>query len=365
MNSSTSSSERGFVRSALTAFVCGALVLLVPYESLVRASERVYGFRRASTVMPRTLSPKVDGFMADFDSGFRYGTYAVGTSRMEWSFRPDVLDPFLGPTYNMGFGGTSSIVTLEFLGRLGLHPQRLIVSVSPRDFTQLSIRLGEKAIALSGRGSDLDRADERGPAAWSRVAFRAMLHGSSPQRHRNLGQWLELRRDRGSVLAFLNNEDATGDLNWIRLGGYRPATKIAAQDEIIQWADIPHEYASERSELFPRLAAAVRRFQERGATVTLVRIPTSVGMRRAEDGQTSFDADMRILSRTCGVSYIDGSTLMGTAFAFDRRNFSDAEHLNSTGALRFSRALADALTSRAPLTPRGDGVARLAANSSR
>jgi hypothetical protein len=57
MNSSTSASERASVRIALTAFVCGVAALLVPYEMLVRTSERVYGVRPANIVMPRTLSP--------------------------------------------------------------------------------------------------------------------------------------------------------------------------------------------------------------------------------------------------------------------------------------------------------------------
>ncbi len=348
MNSSTSDSERLFVRRALAAFVCGIATLLLPYEMLVRTSERLYGVRRANIVMPRTLSPKIDSFMIDFDNGVRYATYAVGTSRVEASVRPDVLSGFLGPTYNAGFGGVSSIATLEFLDGLGLYPPHLIISVSPMDFTPLGVSRGEKGAALAEwHPSGSQRIEQRGPAAWSRIALRALLHSSTPERHRNLGQWAELCRDHGAALAFLNNEDATGRLESVSARGFVESTKIAAPDEIWkgEWSNIPGEYVSGRPELFPRMAALIRHFQERGTTVALVRIPTSAGVRRAEDAETSFDADIRALSRECGVAYVDGFALMGAAFARDRRNFKDAEHMNSFGALRFSRALGSALTS--------------------
>src|SRR5438105_858862 len=149
MSSSISDSDSRFVRTALIAFLCAAAALLVPYESFVRASERVYGLRRANIVMPRTLSPKIDSFMTDFENGVRYGTYAVGTSRIEWGLRPEIFDAFMGPTYNFGLGGISSITSLEFLRRLQLHPQRIIVSVSPFDFTKVSIAQGNRGVSLS------------------------------------------------------------------------------------------------------------------------------------------------------------------------------------------------------------------------
>jgi hypothetical protein len=348
MNSSTSASERASVRIALTAFVCGVAALLVPYEMLVRTSERVYGVRPANIVMPRTLSPKIDQIINDFDQGVRYATIAVGTSRMEWSLRPDVVEASLGPTYNAGCGGISSVVMLEFLHRLGPQPQRLIVSVSPLDFTQIEVRQAERGIGLSrltSPESENHSVNGRGPAAWSRTAVRAVLHSSSPERRRNLGQWLELFRDHGSVLAFLNNQDATGAINGMARHGYRPAMNIATPEQIFQPrpAMIADDYRSASGTLFPRFAAALRSFQQRGTTVTLVRLPTGIGTRRAEDAETTFDGDMRELSRACGVSYIDSSALMGAAFSTDRRDFSDSEHLNSAGALQFSRALAQVL----------------------
>jgi hypothetical protein len=347
-NSSTSASERAFIRSAIAAFACTLALLLLPYEALVRRSEHLYGRSRANIVVPRTLSPKVDVFIADLNAGVHYPVLAVGTSRVEASIRPDILDPYLGPMYNLGLGGSSSIATLEFVERLGLRPERLIVGVSPMDFTPLGIRRGEKGIArtresLHVGGSQHDAG--RGPAAWCRAATYSLIHAATPERRRNLGQWLELLRDRGFVLAFLNNEDATGALGGTSTHGYAPLVRIAAPDQIGQgeWGNIPAEYVSGRPTLFPRLAAVLLRFRARGADVTLVRIPTSIGVRRSEDVDTHFDEDIQVFSRQFAIRYIDGLTLVGPAFASDRRNFSDTEHVNATGALRFSRVLAIAL----------------------
>ena len=353
-NSFTSDSDPVFIHSAIAAFAGALALLLLPYEALVRRSEHVYGRSRANIVVPRTLSPKVDVFIADLNAGVRYPVLAVGTSRVEASIRPDILDPYLGPMYNLGLGGSSSIATLEFIERLGLRPARLIVGVSPMDFTPLGIRRGEKGIARtreSLHAGDSRRAAGRGPAAWCRDVTYSVIHAATPERRRNLGQWLEFLRDRGSVLAFLNNEDATGALGGTSTHGYAPLVRIAAPDQIGQreWGNIPAEYASGRPTLFPRLAAVLLRFRARGADVTLVRIPTALGVRRSEDADTHFDADIQAFSRQLEIPYIDGLTLVGPAFVSDRNNFSDAEHVNVTGALRFSRKLATALANAAKL----------------
>ena len=345
-NSSTSASEPAFTRSAVAAFAGALALLLIPYEGLVRRAEHVYGTARANIVVPRTLSPKVDSFIADLKAGVRYPVLAVGTSRVEASIRPDILDPHLGSMYNLGLGGCSSIATLEFIERLGLRPSRLVVGVSPMDFTPLGIRRGEKAIARARESlSRSEGGTERGAAGWCRAVTYSLLHSATPERRRSLGQWLELWRDHGTLLAFLNNEDATGAAGGTSTHGYVRLVNIAMPDQIGQgeWSNIPAEYESGRPDLFPRLAAVLRRFRARGADVTLLRIPTTLGVRRSEDDDTRFDADIRAFSRRFEVPYIDGLTLVGPAFVSDRRNFSDAEHVNDTGALRFSRMLVTAL----------------------
>lgn len=348
-----SSSTSAFDRVAIVTFVCVFAALVVPYECAVRASERLYGVRRANIVMPRTLSPKIDGFMSDVGSGIRYAAYAVGTSRMEWGVRPEFLDRVLGPTYNFGLGGISSIVSLELFQRIGLRPQRILVSVSPFDFTKVSIAQGNRGVSLATFPARAAHAEHRGPTAWTRVLFRSLLHASSRERRRNIGQWLELIRDRGKLLAFLNNEDATGPLTTATLRGYRLSNDIASP-EVFAFArrpDVFAEYQQERPQHFRRMQRDVEFFKAARAEVVLVRVPTGIAVRRSEDSITTFDADMRALARACGVRYIDGSMIVDKRFPFDRRNFADAEHLNAAGAEAFSRTLAAALEQRDIVAP--------------
>jgi len=77
-------------------------------------------------------------------------------------------------------------------------------------------------------------------------------------------------------------------------------------------------------------------------------------VRRAEDAETSFAGDMRELARSSGADYVDGAELLGAPFLATRANFADAEHMNETGAARFSAALAERL--RATAAPRSAGV---------
>lgn len=343
-----SSSTSAFDRIAIATFVCVFAALVVPYECAVRASERVYGVRRANIVMPRTLSPKIDGFMSDVDNGIRYATYAVGTSRMEWGLRPEFVDRALGPTYNFGIGGISSIVALELFHKIGLRPRRILVSVSPFDFTKVSIAQGERGVSLAKFPAPAGQSDGRGPTAWTRAMFLSVLHASSPARRRNLGEWFELIRDRGNILAFLNNEDATGPLTISGLRGYRFSNAVAPPEVFAspRRTDIFAEYQDERPQHFDRMQRNVEFFKAASVEVVLVRMPTGIAVRRSEDAITTFDADMRALARACGVRYIDGSAIVEKSFPFVRRNFSDAEHLNATGAATFSRALAAALGPR-------------------
>ena len=202
------------------------------------------------------------------------------------------------------------------LDRLGIHPARLIVGVSPMDFTLLGVKRGREGLVRADSLLTNTMAASRGPAAWSRVALRACIHGSSPERKRNLGQWLELIRDRGSVLAFLNNEDATAPVRGGPADGYAAADRVASRKDFFQgeWGNIPGEYLGGHDALFARMAALIEHDRREGTNVILVRVPSSITVRRAEDRETSIDADLMRLSRTCGVSYIDGSSLMGRAF---------------------------------------------------
>jgi hypothetical protein len=338
-----SSSTSVFEKSAIAAFAGAFVLVMAPYELCVRRAERQYGERRASIAMPRTLSPKVDEFLFEYRNGIRFAAYATGTSRVEAAVRPDLLDSAVGPTYNAALGGSSSIATLELFERIGLYPRVLLVGVSPMDFTRLGVQRGEKGIARAQRAavseSDGFVADR------TRAVFYGVLHSARPERRRNLGQWLEWWRGNGELLAFLNNEDAVGPPLREPTRGYVASDRIARADAVREggWSNIPGEYREAHRELMARMAALVRRFQRRGTTVIFVRIPTAAGVRRSEDGETTFAADIATLSSQLGVRYVDGNTLVSADFAADHRNFTDSEHLNSNGARQFSRALSETL----------------------
>jgi hypothetical protein len=348
MPSSTSDSERVFDRRALATFVVVFLALLLPYEALVRASERRYGVHRARVADPKTISPRVDGFLADLAAGRRYDTIAVGTSRVQFAIRPDILAPHFGLTQNLGIGGVSSAATLEWIEQLGLHPKLLIVSVTPMDLTPMAIVRGERAVQRASISREASAPNSiRGPGDATRIATYALLHGASDERHRNLGEWLELLRDGGNVLAFLNNEDATGPVGTApTTDGYTPSSRIAsvADMEEPQLGNVAADMIAHEAETSARLIAVVKRFRARGTRVVIVRIPTAIGIRRTEDRNSGFDARLRRISAASGAPYIDGLALLGgEAFARDRNNFGDAEHMNSKGAMVFSSALVRAI----------------------
>lgn len=343
MPSSTSDSERAFDRRAIAAFVCTLLAILIPYEALVRASERRHGISRARLAEPKTVSPRVDGFLADLAAGRRYDTIGVGTSRIQFALRPDIVAPHFGLTQNLGIAVASSIATLEWLEQLGLHPRLLIVSLSPMDLTRLAIVRGELAVKRMDHSRRPDAAGTPfSPTDVTRAAAYSLLHSATAARHRNLGQWYELHREGGDVLAFLNNEDATGPVGRRVSDGYTQSARTASAEEmqLTQRERLSEEMLAHEGEAAARLEAVVRRFRARGSRVVIVRIPTAIGIRRSEDSSSAFDARARRISSACGVPYIDGLALVGgEAFASDARNFDDAEHLNSRGAIAFSSAL--------------------------
>jgi len=343
MPSSTSDSERAFDRRAIAAFLCTLLAILIPYEALVRESERRHGVFRARLAEPKTVSPRVDGFLSDLAAGRSYDTIGVGTSRIQFALRPDIVAPHFGPTQNLGIAVVSSIATLEWIEQLGLEPRTLIVSVSPMDLTPSAILRGELAVQ---RMNPSVRSVAAGrfqlPTDATRLAAYSLLHGATEPRHRNLGQWVELWQQGGDTLAFLNNEDATGPVGTMVTDGYTASSAIASieemqltQRESLAAEMMAHEVATEA-----RLIAVTTRFHARGTRVVLVRIPTAIGLRRTEELHSGFDLRARRISRVGGVPYIDGLDLLGgEAFASDSSNFSDAEHMNSRGAIAFSNAL--------------------------
>ena len=346
VNSSTSASDRGFVRSAVVAFAVAAALMIVPYETAVRMSEKRYGVRRANITIPLGLAAKVDAFFSEIEAGHAFTTYLVGSSQVEEGIRPDLIEPVTGPTYNLGIQGASAIPQLEMLERLGIQLRHLIIGVSIMDFTPLAMVRGEKVIwraeAISAKRANVP--ETRGPAAAARRGFYALLHCSTPERKRNFGQWLDFVHNRGPFLAFLNNEFANRRLDNLWIRGYIGKHTVASAERFAERGlTISQEYAEGHQAMMARFAAVVRRFRARGAAVVLVQLPQSPGMRRWTAEKTTFEHDLPVLLRQIGSDYIDGDVLMGAAFVADRRNFSDPSHLNVTGSTAFTTALARAI----------------------
>jgi hypothetical protein len=333
------------VRRALTAFAACFVLLLMPYEALVRAAERRYGVRPAEIAPMSTI----DIFLEELRSGTRFRILMVGTSRAEAGLRPDVFRPLFGSAFNLGIAGSSSIPPLEFIDRLGLHPDRIIVGISPQDLSPRYVQRGEATIAEHDHRADTGLSE----AAVRRLTY-TLVHAATPERRRNAGQWLKLRADHGSALGFLNNGAATGPVVETHNHGYRPSSEVADPErfDLIDWHVNPRDYLAHHAETVPHFVAAVRLFTGRGTKVTFVRLPASLTIRRYEETGTAFSEEAPLLARLCGVDYIDGAELMGKAFVLDRRNFSDTEHLNDHGALLFSQALAAKLLSLPPGKPR-------------
>jgi hypothetical protein len=318
---------------AVVASASTLLLLLLPYEALVRAAERRYGMR------PARIAPihSVNAFVDDLKAGKRYPVIAVGSSRIETGLHPDLFPD----AYNLGLAGSASIPALELIDSLHLRPERVLVGVSPLDLSPRGIQRGRTHIAELRPEAVVDR----GASQVARTVTYSLLHSAAPDRRRNMGQWLKLRHDGGSVLGFLNNEAATAPPVERDTHGFLLSQTVADAERftLIEWHTIPGDYARRHREPVAQFVAAVRRLTAKGTEVVLVRMPTSVTIRRYEDAETTFARDAPELARLCGVEYIDGATLVDEAFRSDRRNFSDTEHLNARGALLFSRALSSVL----------------------
>ncbi len=360
VNSSTSSSERTFVRVAAVTFALLLAVMTVSYERLVRTAEARYGLKQSSLIPPR--SSKVDALVRNLRDGERYSAYAIGTSRTEEDLRSDVLAEEVGPTFNLGMGGSSLLSGFEILDLLDARPSLIIAGVSPMDFTALALQQGS-GVVRRGRDSIASlrqpKSEERGPAAAARTAAYTLLHGAAPQRKRNLGQWRERFERHGDLLQFLNTADAAvrNDDLWIH--GFLGVPRVATAETyaMLRPTTTPAEYLEEHEPLYARLQEAVARQRNRGTDVVFVRLPVTPIPRSLEDA-AGFDRDIRAASARCGVRYIDGNLLAGDAFIRDRRNFVDGGHLNVSGATAFSRLLATAL--RQPGTAERQQVSRFA-----
>src|SRR5205807_8340572 len=195
MPSSTSASERTFLRSALVAFLGALLVTLLPYEALVRAAERRWGVNPARIAPRQTGAPHIDMFLEDVAASVHYRVIAVGTSRVENGIAPEAVDPIAGRTYNLGLGLGSSGAMMEHLDARGIYPEHLIAGVSPMDFTMKGVLHGRREIAT--RHVAPVALPEAALTRWTRAAVFALVHSATPERHRNLGKWLQLRRDGG------------------------------------------------------------------------------------------------------------------------------------------------------------------------
>lgn len=334
------------VAGAAFALVLGALTLA--YELLVRQSEERYGVTRADVAAPSL--PKLEVLARDLAEGHHYDVYAIGTSRTEEGIRSDVVAATLGPTFNIGMGGSSLLSGFELLDLIDEKPALVIAGVTPMDFTVVGVKQGTGAVRRARDSiASLHRPklEERGPAATARAATYAVLHGAAPLRKRNLGQWYERFRLRGDVLKFLNNADAVSTQNHLWIRGYLGVPNIATAETFAQLrpSSTPAEYVEEHEPFYARLHDAVTRQRARGSAIVFVRLPTAPIPRQLEDA-AGFDRDIRAAAAREGVRYIDGRELMGEAFVRDPRNFADGGHLNIAGATAFSRALAAALAHR-------------------
>ena len=337
-SSSTSSSDP--VRRGVATFLAGVVLTLLPYELLVRRSEARWGKSVANTVMPRSATPKVDAFANSLAAGEQFETIVIGNSRAEYGLRPDLLEAAgYGRTYNLGMSGIPPTTGFELLEMTAVRPRRLIVTVSPIDFTALAHRRGAKVLAhaqekFGARDATSSSPSERLTQA-TRDAFRALLHSSAPDRRRTPAQWLEFFRDGGDVLRFLNNSDAVGDprLVWIR--GYMGQQREGNPAVILGPAlwNIPAEYRREAPPYLAALTRAVHELQQRGVEITLLRLPAPHPTLESENRETTFRDDMQAVARSLNVRYIDATTLMPPGFERDASQFFDTNHLRVHGSV--------------------------------
>ncbi len=357
MNSSTFSSETRRTQAVL-AFLITFIVIVVPYELAVRRAVRHHAPRHQEEVRRSSARSKIDGFTDELSAGNRFSTVVVGTSRAQNGFRPDVLDLLGGRAYNLSISAASGIVGLELLQQLHAYPERLIVSVSPLDFTNVAVERGKKALNTIPQLKAGPEDD--GPGAVARRWTYAVFSGAARERRRNFTEWAKLievqGEVQGNVYEFLYDPEPGEYGTWIR--GFICSRGDAAPDVFVRQPSVSRsEYDEAKAILFRRFESSLRNFQQRGTEVILVRVPTSPSFRRAENRLT-FDADIRASSSRLGVAYIDGMEMMPPDFSADPRYFYDRGHLNFKGGTRFTRALVELLKRQSDHTPSGRVVAR-------
>ena len=332
-------------RFSLAVFAVVLVGLLVPYEWIVRASEQKYGSTKSKTALPRSLTPKIDDFVEELQHGKRFETLVGGTSRAECGIRPDILsDAGFGPAYNLAVSGSSSLAVFRIAQAAQLRPARLVVSVSPLDLMVVGEKNADRAVERARTALAAAR-EPWTPAAVVRDSTWSLVHGAAPDRHRSIGQWLEVFGNGGDVLRFLNNDEAIRVSSNVSIEGYSAPNSIASAAVFSTARGGTQAYMRDRHAILASFRDEILRARTEGTEITLVRIPTGTTARHFEDTETSFDADVRAFAGIVGLRYIDGRDLVGTAFTADRHNFSDQDHLNFAGSTKFSRALAKALQS--------------------
>lgn len=366
-------------------FILTFCALMIPHELAVRQSERMYGVDRVGFATMMDDNAKLDFFLNELHDGQRFSMYCVGTSVCEYALHPDVLQTSLPKdrhgVYNLGFSGTSLLCGLKILRLLDIHPDSLVVSVSPFDFTVTAAARGDKILQHatdSARSLGLNVNATPPPfdvrtalEGWTRNRFYGLLHSATPARRRTLPQWLMLLKSwrvgeyqRGDLLRFLNNEVYRFDfkawdsyryyvefckhgylglkLKWLLPLPEFERTQFKEVDASMRTKTLP-EYQKDGLTYREQAFEVLRGFRERGTRIVLVRIPEYHKLIETEN-ESGFDNDMHILASRLGVRYIS-QDIVPAEFMTNPDNFRDAEHLHYDSSLVYGKILVYALRS--------------------
>src|SRR5947209_5576631 len=128
-------------------------LMAMSVEFGIRLVERRYG-RNHRFVSPTANSDHLDWFLEDLRRDGAYDLLVAGSSASTYALRPDILGAALGSgrsAYNLSLSGTSFFYGLEVIRHLWLTPKKLVVCVSPFNFTRLAIERDQLSL------TDLDR----------------------------------------------------------------------------------------------------------------------------------------------------------------------------------------------------------------
>lgn len=394
MSSSTSSSEDTPTVAPATspdasrwkiALLFGLVLaaLIIPQELAVRASERLYGVDRVAFRPPLSDNQKLDLFLEALRTGRHFALYCVGSSVCEYGLHPDVLAEALPDkrdgVYNLGFSGSSFIAGLELLELLDIHPQVLLVSISPFELTRTGTERGDKIVAhaaeqaralgLTAKTDAVSRDPRTMLEQWTRDRVYTVLHCATPARRRTLPQWLSLLRAwrnntyrAGDLLRFLNNEAfSTDETTWASMRYYVEFCSNGYLGLKLRWKVSPDEFertlsaplikeiettTAERYRLdspacLEKTERLLARFRDKGTRVVLVRLPEYARLLDAEDA-LGFARDLEALARRLGATLVTPD-LVGREFCTNTDHFRDAEHLHHDSSIPYSRTLAERL----------------------